>query len=407
MTKIVIICRAFAVDYMLYRWQRMVQDYSDVEITLIGPTEYINSDWGKPVNMALTAIEDGRFRFIPLRFISNRVWDRICGGGLAIIGLAKSLKKIKPDMVYLIGPETDDMIFQVALVRKIFMPDTKITLFTMRGLDMPLHNIMYRLRWKLVRSIVDAFYCHCPRSMEILRTQGKVKQPIYMQTQVGVPIDIFKPDVTKRKRIRERLGIKDDEYLFGSVSRINIRKGLLDILAALPVKAKWKFLMIGSGPDQEIIEAAVQKQGLSKQVLLLGKVAYPYEVAEFMNALDCSVLMSKTSSEYVDTFALTVAQSMAVGLPVIVSDSGGLDYQVGKEGMVVHEGDVEGLHQAMEFISSHPDEGRRIGKVMRERLLNSFSVPHLNHCFYDTVQDILNGVINPKHMDQQDFTFMK
>jgi glycosyltransferase involved in cell wall biosynthesis len=96
---------------------------------------------------------------------------------------------------------------------------------------------------------------------------------------------------------------------------------------------------------------------------------------------------------------------MAVGVPVIVSDSGGLPYQVGKDGIVVREGDIAGLHDAMERLAVHPDEGRRIGAVLRERLLRSFAVPHLNRCFVAAVRDILAGKWDMEHMDQQDFTF--
>jgi glycosyltransferase involved in cell wall biosynthesis len=383
----------------------MVQDYSDVEITLIGPTEYICADWGEPINLALKAIEQNRFRFIPLQFVFNRVWNRLFQSGSRVVGLSTTLKQIRPDLIYLIGTGTEDVTFQVAWVRKHFMPKTKIALFTMSGVNMPLHDLLFCLRWKLTRSFIDAFYCHCPRSVDVLRSQGKVWQPIYMQTQVGVNVDIFKPDGVKRQWIREKLGVKDDEYLFGSVSRMDIRKGLLDMVDALPVKAKWKFVMIGSGSDQRVVEDAVRARGLTEQVLLPGFVDLPYGVAEYINALDCSVLMSKTLPNNCDTFALAVAQSMAIGLPVIVSDSGGLAYQVGKEGIVVHEGDIEGLHKAMEYVSSNPEKGREIGAKMRTRLLNSFSVPHLNHCFYDTVRDIINGVVNTNHIDQQDFTF--
>ena len=272
---------------------------------------------------------------------------------------------------------------------------------------MPMNNPNFRLRWNYISKVVDAYFCHCPRTVEILRIQGKIWQPIYMQTQVGVPDHIFKPDEEKRKRIREKYGIKDSEYLFGSVSRMDIRKGLIDMLDALPVKANWKFIMIGSGPDQKLVEDTVRRKGLEDKVLLPGKFEYPEGVAEVINALDCSILMSKTLPENCDTFALAVAQSMAVGIPVIVSDSGGLAYQVGKEGIVVHEGDILGLHQAMEYVSSNPKDAKKIGEAMRQRLLVSFSMPHLNHCFYDTINDILNRKYNINHMDQQNFTFEK
>ena len=403
MVNIMIICRAHSDESSFSRWRKMAQDYPDISITVVGDSKYKIDGWEKSMFRETVEIIDGRFRYIPLPFVNNRQWR----GGYAAKGLGKIIKETKPDFIYLIGTETFDVIFQVAWAIKFYLPDTKIALFTMRGTKLPLSNPNFRLRWKFVRSFVDAFYCHCPRTIEVLRIQGKVRQPIYMQTQVGVSVDIFKPDKEKRKRIREKYGIKNDEYLFGSVSRMDIRKGLLDMIEALPVKSKWKFIMIGSGPDQKVVKEAVRSKGLEDRVLLPGYIDGWENVSEYINALDCSILMSKTLPDNCDTFALAVAQSMAVGLPVIVSDSGGLAYQVGEKGVIVHEGDITGLHKAMEFVSGNPEEGRKIGEVMRKRLLSSFAVPHLNRCFYYTVRDILNDEFNMAHMDQQNFTFEK
>lgn len=403
MTRILVICRAFHTESMLFRWRRMVQDYPDIEVSLIGEAGYRIRGWGKAAVRELDRIEDGRFRFLPLPFVDRRFWR----GGHAVRGLNRVLREFRPHFAYLIGVEASDMIFQVALARKRFLPGLKLAVFSMRGTDLSLRHPLFRWRWRLARSMVDAFFCHCPRCVEVLRVQGKVWQPVYMQTQLGVNVEVFKPDREQRMRVRADLGVRDDEYLFGAVSRMDVRKGLMDMLDALPLSRPWKFVMIGSGPDQEIVADAVRAKGLDDRVLLPGYIDGHERVAGFINALDCSVLMSKTLPDNCDTFALAVAQSMAVGVPVIVSDSGGLSYQVGKDGIVVREGDVAGLHDAMERLATHPDEGRRIGAALRERLLHSFAVPHLNRCFIVAVRDILAGKWDMEHMDQQDFTFKR
>ena len=95
MAKLMIICRAFSADFMIYRWQKMAQDYPDMDITLIGPTEYINLDWGKPIVLKVGKNQNERFQFIPLRFVNNKLWR----GGYFAKGLGKILKKIKPDLI--------------------------------------------------------------------------------------------------------------------------------------------------------------------------------------------------------------------------------------------------------------------------------------------------------------------
>jgi glycosyltransferase involved in cell wall biosynthesis len=379
----------------------MVQEHPDVELMLIGDAAYPARGWGNTTIESLGEVAEDRFRFLPLPFVNRRFWR----GGHAVHGLSGVLREFQPHFAYLIGVEASDLIFQVAWARRRYLPGLKMAVFSMRGTDLSFRHPLFRWRWQLAGSMVDAFFCHCPRCVEVLRTQGKVWQPIYMQTQLAVNIEVFRPDAAQRTRVRADLGVRDDEYLFGAVSRMDVRKGLLDMLDALPLSRPWKFVMIGSGPDQKIVAAAVRAKGLDDRVLLPGYIDGQERVAGFINALDCSVLMSKTLPDNCDTFPQAVAQSMAVGVPVIVSDSGGLPYQVGKDGIVVREGDVAGLHDTMERLAAHPDEGRRMGAALRGRLLTSFSVPHLNRCFVNTVRDILDGKWDMEHMDQQNFTF--
>lgn len=412
MIRFVAICRVFVSEYMLYRWRTMARDHKDMDITIIGHREYSSGEFGVHKRYTLEDFDDGNFHY-------RRVDFRDGGGiGPGIAGLEEMLMKIRPDFVYLIGLETSEISFQVSRVRRKSLPKMKMALFTMRGLDYPKislrhpRQLMWRWRWARIRNSYDAIFCHYPHGRDVIREQGGYRGPIYMQTQVGVNNEWFRPDADARKRIRAKFGISDDTYLFGTSCRINYhQKGIGDILAALPISGNTKFMFIGDGPDMQRAKDEVKARGLEDYVIFTGFISLPEptptpgleHVQDYFNALDCFVLMSRTSKTYIDTYPLVLSQAMATALPCIVSTSGALPYEVGDLGDVVPEQQSEPLKKAMEYRYAHQEEGREQGKSLCGRLQHSFEMHHLNRCFVTVMNDILAGRVVGSHFDQQNF----
>jgi glycosyltransferase involved in cell wall biosynthesis len=110
-------------------------------------------------------------------------------------------------------------------------------------------------------------------------------------------------------------------------------------------------LVAGDGPERAKIEA-----GAPANVRFLG--AQPRErVFELMHAADATLLSSDWES-----FGLVVAESLAVGTPVLAASAGGVGevLEDGRNGLLVGAGDVDGLAAAIQRFFA--DEG------LRERL---------------------------------------
>ena len=410
--RIVIVCRVFVSEYMVYRWRIFARTFKDVDVTVIGHLDYSMDDFGKGNRcFSLDFSEEERFHYVPVRF----------GYGEKISGFVGWLQVHQPDFVYMIGMEASISDLQLVMAKRKYLPNMKIAMFTMRGLDYPKPSIRYPKRivsytkWKRFSKYLDAVFCHYPHGRDVVREQMGFKGPIYMQTQVGVNNEWFKPDNEARQRIRQKFGVKDDEYLFGTACRIiYYQKGIGDIIEALPLPEKCKFMFIGDGPDFDRAKKDVMDRGLDKQVIFTGITQLPDPtgrkagkeyVQDYFNALDCFVLMSRTSNLYIDTYPLVLSQAMATGLPCIASSSGGLPYEVGEIGTVVPEKNPGALREAMIHRFMHQDEGKEQGRRLQERLQHSFEMHHLNRCFYATMIDIMEGKIDSRHFDQQDFTF--
>lgn len=411
MTKLVVICRVFVSEYMINRWRVMAREYPDLDITLLGHKKWESSEWGKASSCGLDDVEEERFHYHSVNFPN-------CG---AIPALDGWLRLHRPDFVYMIGLETNPIALQIVNVKRRFLPDMKLALFTMRGLDFPKFSFRHPrriggiVRWALIKKELDAVFCHYPHGRDVIREQMGFSKPIYMQTQVGVNKEWFKPDKEARRRVRAKFGIKDDEYLFGTVCRIlYYQKGIGDIISALPLPEKAKFMFVGNGPDFERAKQDVESRGLGKQVIFAGMTQLPDPagrkdgveyVQDYFNALDCFVLMSRTSATYIDTYPLALSQAMATSLPCIVSSSGALPYEVGDIGDVVPEKDPVALHKAMQHRFENQEEGREQGRRLCERLQHTFEMRHLNRCFVTVMKDILANRFEPGHADQTRFEF--
>ena len=258
-------------------------------------------------------------------------------------------------------------------------------------------------RYKRFKKESDGVFCHYPAARDAFIKEG-YKKPVYMQTQVGVDPDIFFFNASSRKKIREKYNI-GDAFLFGSASRFNPSKGLNEIIQALPKEGNWKYLMMGWGRDDEVekIKKQIKDRELEDKIILTGFIDNWSDMAEHWCALDCAIHTPLTTLRWEETFSLALVQAMATGLPVIGSNSGSVPYQIGDDGIIVPEGNVDELNKKMLYVMSHKDEIEEIGNKMKERALKCFSIYHLNELFYKTVVDILNDQFDPKKADMANY----
>ena len=98
-----------------------------------------------------------------------------------------------------------------------------------------------------------------------------------------------------------------------------------------------KLLLVGDGPEKPAIEALARKMNLGHDVTFVGKVADPKEI---LSMADLFILPSETES-----FGLSALEAMAMKVPVISTNSGGLP-ELNKEGFtgfLSNVGDFESM----------------------------------------------------------------
>ncbi len=173
---------------------------------------------------------------------------------------------------------------------------------------------------KLYTSHLSGIVCPSERVEKKLLEYG-IDRPMAI-IPTGVKVGQFTPvPAEETKEIRDTYGIKEDDVLFLSVSRISYEKNIQAVLKGMPTVKEnipnVKLLIVGDGPYKGKLEALVEELSLSDTVIFTGEIENE-KISPFYQAAD--YLVSASDSE---TQGLTYTESMAARTKVIAK---GNDY---------------------------------------------------------------------------------
>ena len=142
-------------------------------------------------------------------------------------------------------------------------------------------------------------------------------------------------DFEKRRRYA-----KDEERILCHISNFRKVKRVEDVLrmfALVNEQIPSKLIFAGDGPERNTLERLVRELNLCGRVIFVGKVSDTSHVLEIS---DLFILPSETES-----FGLAALEAMAVGVPVISSNTGGIpEVNIQAEtGYLSEVGDVEDM----------------------------------------------------------------
>lgn len=185
-------------------------------------------------------------------------------------------------------------------------------------------------------------------------------------------VDLARFDVPPASR--SELGVPDDALLALAVGRLDVQKGLPDLLEAFERAAarnpRLHLAVVGDGPLRGWLEADVAARSiLSGRVRILGRRE---DVPALMRAADLLV-----HSAYWEGMPNVVLEAMAAGLPVVATDVEGVEELIlpGETGWVAPARDVDALTRAIEEVAADREASRRIGIAGRRRAVETFATP--------------------------------
>lgn len=192
---------------------------------------------------------------------------------------------------------------------------------------------------------------------------------------LGVNLPDYFPPVG---HTRQQLGIANDVPLVLFMSRIDPKKGLELLLESAEKLVKkgveFKLVIAGSNPQDPIYEKKIQEKitnsCLAKQTTITGFVQGELKLGLLQDA-DLFVLPS-----YYENFGIAVAEAMAVGTPVVISQGVYIwpDVQKAAAGWVTSM-DIEDLTNTLEEAIFNQNERQKRGQNARELVVKNYLWP--------------------------------
>jgi glycosyltransferase involved in cell wall biosynthesis len=175
--------------------------------------------------------------------------------------------------------------------------------------------------------------------------------------------------------------------MFLAVGRFVPKKGPLLTIAAferllsqLPesLASACRLVMVGDGPMLEEAKGLVRQQSLTTQVRFAG-VLPPTEIAALMRQVRGFVQHSLVAPDGdSEGSPVAVMEAQLSGLPVVATRHAGIPEVVmdGSTGILVEEGDVQAMANAMAQLVRNPQLAARLGAAGQERMSLNFTVEH-------------------------------
>ncbi|MEQ1682345.1 MAG: glycosyltransferase [Burkholderiaceae bacterium] len=151
-----------------------------------------------------------------------------------------------------------------------------------------------------------------------------------------------------------------------------------------------RLLIVGDGPQRgELVQLAAQL-GIAERTQFVGPVPHA-EVPHWLHRLHIYAAPSRLDSE---SFGVAVIEAGACGLPVVVSDAGGLPEVVvaGETGLVVPRDDVPALQAALKRLVLDAGLRARLGSAGRAHVEREYAWDHcvdlMERAYADTIAAI-------------------
>jgi glycosyltransferase involved in cell wall biosynthesis len=207
----------------------------------------------------------------------------------------------------------------------------------------------------------------------------------------GASVDLSKKySESELDEYKNKIGKKEGDIFVVSVSRLVHKNGLDDIVRALPsLPQNIKLLLVGEGPDKEMLDELASNLKVSERVVFTGHVDRT-ETAKYRAVSDIFCRPSRSEG-----MGNSFASAMASRLPIIATQEGGLaDFifdakrNPDKEttAWVVDKDSPEQIKDAILVIIAHPEQVKNVTNIC-----------------YKLITEVYNWDFISKHMRERVF----
>jgi len=203
--------------------------------------------------------------------------------------------------------------------------------------------------------VAEGLVQYLSRCQHIITPSDSIKQALETfggltdrVTTIPTGIDLAPYQTADGQAIRQKYNLTSHKVLI-SIGRLAEEKNWITLLAAVAqvaaIHSEVRLIILGDGPQREVLETYTQEVGLTDRVIFTGLVPFE-EIPAYLKAADIFCFASTT-----ETQGLVTMEALAAGLPVIAVDATGTRDAVvsGQEGLLT-DNDPAALAQAIQQI---------------------------------------------------------
>ncbi len=212
----------------------------------------------------------------------------------------------------------------------------------------------------------------CKNNLQYLRQVAPGAKAKYAMIYHGVNLERFQPSV--------KIERGNEPPLILSVGRLVEKKGFFDLIAALQrVKnqgIRFRAEIFGEGPLHDQIDRAIADHGLAGWVRLAGNCTQEELLSILQNATLFVLTPTVTEDGDRDGIPNSLAEAMAVGLPVISTATAGIPEMIthNQNGLLYSPHDIEGISTGISNLLGDKNMRRRLGSSARFTVTEQFDI---------------------------------
>jgi glycosyltransferase involved in cell wall biosynthesis len=284
---------------------------------------------------------------------------------VALARFAAIVRSVNPDLIHAHSSKAG----AIARLGRLMHPRVPV-LYTPHGyafaghFSRELERHAYRVIERILAPLASRVLCVCEAEGRLARTVGPANRVRVVHNGIEPvgdgPIDPQMAALARRGPV------------VCALTQLRPGKGLETLIDALPtVLAKHPTVQVaigGEGPDIDALRSRAHLRGVSDAVHFLGRCEQPLEV------LRGSQIFVHPS--WAESFPYVILEAMAVGLPIVASDVGGISEALidGESGTLVPPDQSQALSHALVATLSDLDRRRSMGDAARSRLEGHFTL---------------------------------
>ncbi len=324
-------------------------------------------------------LKDTGVKIIEIDGLKDKSWDF-----KSLFKLIKVLREEKPDIVHTHASST-------ARFAAKFVKDTKVvfTRHSVFPVNPRIKKGIGRFVYKNTNELLSDRIIAVAEAAKENLTDGGVSEDKIDVILNGVE-KIPETSENERKALKEKYGIKDDEYVVGILARLEKVKGHETFIEAANIllnekKMKAKFLILGTGSEEDNLKQRVKELKLENKVIFTGFVK---NVKDFLNIFDVQVNCSYGT----EATSLALLEGMSIGVPAVVTNFGGNPGVIsnGENGYIVPIKSPRDTAEAIERILTDKNISERMKRKSIEIFEKKFTVEVYTkniESFYERVEE--------------------